>query len=176
MILFRSYATWVTIAVAAGLWATFRLVDGDTIAEASRVIALTFMVMMVPAYALTAASCYVTPGWPAPRQWAGLGAFVLCGCAGISGLLSLFYRLSGRPAWVLDIPLINSWSFGLIVFGVVYTTAPDFFGSQVRRKTKVALAGLWIASITLIAYLAVARPDLAPLAEWVERTFIEAKQ
>ncbi|WP_238231613.1 hypothetical protein [Methylobacterium thuringiense] len=168
----KSYATWVTLAVALLMYAVFRTVEHSSVAEAMRVIALTVMAMMVPAYAPTAASCFVTPGWPAPKQWAGLAAFVLCFCMVLGSLVALFYRLAGRPVWLLEQPIVNATSFGLIVFGLVYTTAPGFFGDKVGARTKWALAGLWIASTALIALLVLAKPDLSPVARWIEQTLI----
>lgn len=171
----KSYATWVTLLVMLGLVALFRLGDHGLIAETMRVVATAYMLMMMTAYAPIAGSCYVTPGWPEREQWAGLVTFVLALCGAISGFLSLFFRLAGKPAWVIDLPLINANSFGLIVWAAVFTTAPSFFGREDSSRTRWAIAGLWIASTALIAFLVFARPDLRPLARWIEAAFISGR-
>ena len=56
----------------------------------------------------------------------------------------------------------------------MFTTAPGFFGGPVNLRTKLSLASLWLAAIALVTYLALARPDLSPVADWIERTFISA--
>lgn len=172
MIVLKSYATWVTVAVLGGLVGLFAIGDDSMIAEMMRVVATAYMLMMMTAYASTAGSCYLTPGWPEREHWAGLVTFVLALCGAISGLVSLFFRLSGKPAWVLERPIINAFSFGLIVWAAVFTTAPGFFGERVSRRTKLSIAGLWIVAITFVAFLSFARSDLAPVVRWVERTFM----
>ncbi len=171
MIFVRSYATWATLACALGLVGLFQFCDWDKIAEALRVVATAYMLMMMVAWAPTAVSGYTTRGWPDREQWGGLANFTLAACGAVAGLVSLFYRLSGRPAWIIDAPLINAQSFGLILWAAVYTTAPSFFGREVRIRTRWSIAGLWLASMLLIAFLVLSPPDLSPMARWLERTF-----
>ncbi len=167
----RSYATWTVLALLIGLITLFVIGDHGLIAEALRVVATAYMLMMMAAWAPIAGSCFVTPGWPDREQWAGLATFTLATCGAINGFVSLFYRLSGKPAWVIDMPLINALSFGLIAWAGVFTTAPSFFGREVSVRTRWAIAGLWFVSTGLIAFLVWARPDLSPVARWMEHAF-----
>lgn len=172
MAFFRAYVTWLTVAVAFGLWLMFKYADRYLVEEVLRVLALTFALMMMPLYASLAASCYTTPGWPDREQWGGLSMFWFSALTAVSGVFSLFYRLAGRQHWMLDLPVVNAWAIGYICYAAVFTAAPGFFGSQVSRKTRIAIALLWAMSIVACGFLALARPDAGWLADWL-RNWLE---
>lgn len=173
MTVFRSYATWVVLAAVAGLAALFGTIEWAILAEVFRVLVLALMLMEMIAYAPAAGGCFVTPGWPRARQWGALGMFFFSALMALAGIISLFYRLSGKPDWIVEHPVTNAWAVGAIVHGIVFNAAPGFFGERVDASTKRWIGFLWALIVVLLAYVVLARPDTSPAAEWIRQHIVE---
>lgn len=170
--LYRSYAARIVAGLIALVVACHLTLDRALFDETLRVLATTVMAMLAIFYATAAWKCLTTPGWPDRDQWGAFCWWFVGICGTVTGLHSLFYRTAGRPAWVFELPTSNAWAYGLIALGVVGLVGPGFFSGALKLRTKVTLATLGALAVASIVYIAVARPDLKPVSDWIETHWI----
>lgn len=172
----KAYATWVVAAVAAVIVCLYGVADRDIVGETLRVSSVGLMAMIITGCAALARELFRRPGWGRPEEWLAFGKSFFALCLILSGVQSLFYRLSDRPKWVIDLPTSDIWVIGAVVYGVICISVPGFFGERVKRRTKITLALFWIAIALLVGFLAIARPDFRPVSDWIQAHWIESKK
>jgi hypothetical protein len=119
-----------------------------------------------------AARCFSGRGWPHPDDLVGLGIFVTSLGIHWNGIWGLFFRLSGQAPWLIANDVYGAWR-PLVIIGIITKlVAIGIFGGNVPRPYRVRLGAMWILALALILYLALARPDLRPLADWL-RPYLE---
>ncbi|ACL61772.1 hypothetical protein [Methylobacterium nodulans] len=116
--------------------------------------------------------CFTGRGWPHPDDLVGLGIFVTSLGINWNGAWGLFYRLAGEAPWLINNDIYGAWRALVIIGIIIKLIAIGIFGGSVPRSYKLRHGALWMLAFALVIYLALARPDLRPLAEWL-RPYLE---
>lgn len=72
------------------------------------------------------------------------------------------------------LPFSNAWTYGVIAISLAGVLGPRFFAPSMTRATKITIAGLWVVGAVAIGGLFLARPNLAPFAEWLRAALVRS--
>jgi hypothetical protein len=143
-------------------------IRNDQLAQFVTIGQVTATAFGMLAFGGSAVSCYAQDGKPNADQFAGLGFFLMCLGGNWNGAWTLLYRLAGQPSYIINNDLYGAWR-PIFISGVLITVAAcNLFGGRVPRPYKIRMSLAWIIAFLAILFLALAKPDLRPTAEWLK--------
>lgn len=163
---------WTLAALVALYAMSAHLAPVRVLSEAWIIALIVASSSVMIAVGPVALRCFTSRGWPHPDDAVGLGMFLTAFGMFWLGLWSLFWRLSGQSAWVVNNDLYNAWRPFVIAGMLTKVTAIGVFGGHVPRGYKVRYGLILLLAAALILLLALTRPDLRPIADWL-RPYLE---